>query len=175
LTGAACNATGGGTSSDAQDVVAAMKLGPSDLSVVGAVDRADDGYRTGEPVVLTVEVNKPAYVAVLRVLPNGATTLVFPNRAHPQAQVAANSPLRIPDAGSATKITAATSGTVLFEFIAATRGGSWLFTREPEGSADFAELGVTTRALAKDIVTSLQPSPGSATAAAHIKIRVSDP
>ena len=63
-------------------------------------------------------------------------------------------------------------GVVLFEFVATVRSSSWLFSRKPEGSADFAELGATTRALAKDIVTSLQPGPGSATAAAHLTVRV---
>ncbi len=172
LAGAACAIIGGGGLSDAQQVIADLKLGPSDLAVVGGVDRAGRTYRVGEPIGLSAEVNQPAYVAVLRVLPNGTTTLLFPNKHHPAAQLAANAPLRIADPGSALAIAAETPGVVLFEFIAASDGRSWLFSRKPQGAADFAELGATTRAIAKDIVDSLKPGPGRKTALTHLVVRV---
>jgi hypothetical protein len=137
---------------------------------VGAVDHADRPYNVGEPIVLSVEVNQAAFVAVLQVMPSGATRLIFPNRRHGGAQLAANSPLSLPEAGDPAVIAAENPGVVLFEFIASTRGGSWLFNRKPQEAADFAELGTTTRALAKDIVLSL--GGGHGTAASHLALRV---
>jgi Lhr-like helicase len=143
-----------------------------DLKITGAVDHADRSYRVGEPIALTVEVNKAAYVAVLRVMPNGATTLVFPNSRQTTARVPAGAPLRIPEPGGPLKIAADKPGVVLFELIASERGGSWLFSRKPQEGAEFAELGATTRALAKDIVLSLKVGHGSDTAASHLALRV---
>jgi hypothetical protein len=175
--GAACSSVGGGDAlSDAQQVVADMELGPSDLHIIGGVVGGERAYRAGEPIVLSAEVNQLANVAVLRVSRSGETTEIFPNREHPDALVAAAAPLRIPDAGSSLNIAPDQPGVVLFEFIAASRGDSWVFHRRPEGegkgSADFVGLGSTTRALAKDIVGSLKPGPGSSTAAAHLAVRV---
>jgi hypothetical protein len=175
------------TLTDAQEVIAAMKIGASDkkaadpqdadpqgagLKIVGAVDHADRTYRLGEPIGLSVRVNQAAYAAVLRVMPNGATTLVFPNRWQATARVRADSMQRIPEPGAPIKITADKPGVMLLEFVASTRGDSWLFNRKPEGPADFAELGTTTRALAKDIALSVRAGHGADTAASHLVLRV---
>ena len=173
MAGAACGVIGDKERlSDAQEVIADMKIGSPDqpgagLRVLGAVDHADRRYRAGEPISLSVEVNRAAYVAVLRVMPNGATTLIFPNRRNATVQVAANSPLHL-----AENIAAEKPGVALFEFVASTRRDSWLFTRKPEKTADFAELGTTTRTIAKDIVTSLRAGHGADAAAAHLALRV---
>jgi Domain of unknown function (DUF4384) len=198
VAGAACSVIGDSeTLTDAQQVIAAMKIGRADLKAVdpkaadpkaadpkgadppgddlkitGAVDHADRRYRVGEPIALTVEVNKAAYVAVLRVMPSGATTLVFPNRRQATARVPAGATLHIPEPGAPLRIAADKPGVVLFEFVASTRGGSWLFDRKPKEPAEFAELGATTRALAKDIVASLKVGHGSDTAASHLALRV---
>ena len=175
--GTACGVIGDGERlTDAQQVIADMKIGSAvqqaaDLTIIGAVDHADRRYRIGEPIVLSVQVNQPAYVAVLRVMPNGMTTLIFPNRRHASAQLAANSPLRLPEPGDPQDIAAEGPGVALFEFVASTRGGSWLFTRKPREAGDFAELGTTTRALARDIVLSLGAGRG-ATAASHLVLQV---
>ena len=171
--GAACGVIGDKERlSDAQEVIADMKIGSSDqpgtgLRVIGAVDHANRRYRVGEPISVSVEVNQAAYVAVLRVMPNGATTLIFPNRRHGDAQIPANSPLRLAD-----NIVAEKPGVALFEFVASTRGASWLFSRKPEEPADFAELGTTTRTIAKDIVSSLRVGHGADAAASHLALRV---
>ncbi len=178
VAGAACGVIHGSEAlTDAQEVIADMKIGPAspegaNLTIVGAVDHADRRYRVAEPIVLSVEVNQRAYVAVLRVMPDGATTLIFPNRRHPSARVPANAPLRLPEPGDPIAITVDKPGVVLFEFVASNRGDSWLFNRKPEEAADFAELGTTTRALAKDILTSLKGGHGADTAAAHLVVRV---
>jgi uncharacterized protein DUF4384 len=170
--GAACAAIGGGEGlTDAQQVITLMPVGPSDLKIIGAVDHADRRYRVGEPIGITIEVNQPASVAVLRVGPNGATTLIFPNRRHPKARLPANAPLRLSEPGAPPDTVADAPGVVLFEFVASTRSDSWLFSRKPQGSADFAELGTTTRALAKDILLSLGAGHGAA-AASHLALRV---
>jgi hypothetical protein len=196
--GAACSVIGDKeTLTDAQQVIAAMKIGasaekeadpqdadpqagnPQDgdpqgagLKIVGAVDHADRSYRVGEPFGVSVRVNQAAYVAVLRVMPNGATTLLFPNRLQATSRVPADLPLRIPEPGAPLKITADKPGGVLLEFVASSRGDSWLFNRKPEESADFAELGTTTRALAKDIALSVRAGHGADSAASHLLLRV---
>lgn len=71
---------------DAQQVIADMKLGPSELEVGGALEGGIRTYRVGEPIGLTAQVSKNANLAVLRVLPNGATTLIFPNKEHAAAE-----------------------------------------------------------------------------------------
>ncbi|HEX6441330.1 MAG TPA: DUF4384 domain-containing protein [Stellaceae bacterium] len=151
---------------DAQQVVADMKLGPSELRIIGAVDHADRSYRVGETIALTAEVNNTANVAVLRVMPNGATTLLFPNKEHPSAEVPANTSVKI-GGGAVDK-----PGTVLFEFIAAKSGDSFLFDKKRAEEGTHAELGATTRALAKDIMMSLKPGSARETAAARILVRV---
>ena len=174
--GVGCGAIGDGERlTDAQEVIADMKIGPAapqaaDLKIVGAVDHADRRYRVGEPIVVSVEVNQAAFVAVLQVMPSGATRLIFPNRRHSSARLAANSPLSLPETGDPAVIAAENPGVVLFEFVASTRGVSWLFNRKPQEGADFAELGTTTRALAKDVVPSL--GAGQGTAASHLVLRV---
>jgi hypothetical protein len=181
--GAGCGVIGDKEAlTDAQQVIAAMKIGASDrqgadpqgagLKIIGAVDHADRSYRLGEPIGVSVQVNKAAYVAVLRVMPNGATTLVFPNSRQLTARVPADSPLHIPEPGAPSKITADKPGVVLLEFVASNRGDSWLFNRKPQEPADFAELGATTRALAKDIVLSVRAGQGSDSAASHLALRV---
>ena len=182
LAATGCSTLGGGdTLTDAQQVIADMKSGAAgaaktdDLVVVGAADHADRRYRAGEPIVLTATVNKPAHLAVLRVLPSGATTLLLPNRVQPASQQAADAPLRIPPAGAPVTIVAAAPGTVLFEFIASGRSDAWLFGRKPAATADFAELGSTTRAIAKDIVASLKSGATSATAFSALTVRITAP
>lgn len=175
---AACGAISGRLPlSDAQQVVADMRLGPAhpaagDLRIVGEVDRADRRYRLGEPIALSVRVNEQAFIAVLRVLPTGATTLIFPNRGRPSARTQADTPLHIVMPGARPGAAGERPGVVLFEFVAARNGGSWLFDRKPAGSADFADLGATTRALAKDIVTSLHGGRGGDAAAVALAVRV---
>ena len=153
---------------DAQKVIADMKLGGSEVRVVGAVDRADSIYRVGQPIALTLQVDKNANAAVLRVLSNGTTTLLFPNKEHPSAEVAADTAVPV------TAI-ADSPGTVLFEFIAASRADSFLFDRKRAETGTRAELGATTRAIAREIMTSLKPGPGRETAAAHVAVRVEAP
>ena len=178
--GAGCRyGTGGGmigemmggepTLTDAQQVIADMKLGPSELGVIGGVERGNRTYRVAEPIGLTAQVSKDANLAVLRVLPNGATTLIFPNKDHAAAEVKANGIVRL-SGGAAEK-----PGTVLFEFIAAKSGDSFLFDKKRAEAGNRAELGATTRALAKEIIQSLKPGPGRETAAAPLAVRVEGP
>lgn len=180
--GAACGVIGASEAlTDAQQVIADIKIAPADvkgaeqrpgeLTISAAADHADRAYRVGEPIALSVQVNQAAYVAVLRVMPNGATTLLFPNRRQPSAEVPADVPLRLPEPGGPAITAADKPGAELFEFIASTRGNSWLFHRKPQPSADFAEFGTTTREVARDIFRSLRGAPGSS-AAAHLVLRV---
>jgi hypothetical protein len=173
--GAGCSVLQGDQLTDAQQVIADLKTGPSDLKIVGRVEQADRHYRTGEPIALSFEVNKPAYVAVLRVLPNGVTTRLFPNKYQGLAQVAPATSVRVPSPGAPLTISAGRPGVVLFEFIAAANGDSWLFSRKPTGAADFVELGATTRAVAKDIALSLKLGHGGEAATAKLTARIEEP
>jgi hypothetical protein len=157
---------------DAQQVIADTRLNGGDLTIEGSVDRPDTTYDPGQPITLSVKTSKDAYVAVLRVLPSGETAIVFPNRAHRDAAVKANTLLTVPAAGEQVKIAADKPGIVLFEFIASTAGTSWLFHRAPDDGSDFAGLGVTTRDIAKDLVSTLHVGGAAATAAMHLTVRV---
>ena len=165
--GAGCGVVGDSFKlTDAQRVIADMKLGASEQRVTGAVDHADRTYRVGEPIALTAEVNNTANVAVLRVMPNGATTLLFPNKEQPSAEVPANTAVKV-GGGALDK-----PGVVLFEFIAAKSGDSFLFDKKRAEEGTHAELGATTRALSKEILMSLKPGPARDTAAANIAVHV---
>jgi hypothetical protein len=159
--------------SDAQQAIANTQINHGDMTITGSVDREDTTYDTGQPITLSVKVSKDAHVAILRVLPNGDTTIVFPNRAHPKADVAANTVLTVPAPDDAVKIAAPDKpGIVLFEFIASSVGDSWLFHRQPDKDSDFADLGITSRAIAKDVVSTLKVGRGPETVASYLTIRV---
>jgi uncharacterized protein DUF4384 len=152
---------------DAQQVIADMKLGPSGLRVIGAVDRGNRSYRVGETITLSAQVTKNAHLAVLRVLSNGTTTQLYPNKEHPASEVAANTSFSMP-------VTTDKPGMVLFEFVAAAAADSFLFDKE-RAKAGKSELGATTRALAKEIVMSLKPGAGREVAGAHVAVKIDAP
>lgn len=155
---------------DAQNVIAALKFPAtgkaSDLAVAGTVDRPGARYASGSRITLSVSASRDASVAVLRVLRDGVTTIVFPSKSQPDARVAAHRPVQV-------RVVAGKPGTELFEFIAAVNGASWLFTRKPAGNADYVDLGSTTRAIADDIRTTLKGAPHGTVAVAHVAVRVS--
>jgi len=157
---------------DAQNAIADTKFDHGELTVQLSSDRQDTTYDPGQPITLSVTANKNAYVAVLRVLESGETTIVFPNRARRDAAIAANTPLAIPGPGDAVKIAADKPCIVLFEVVASTSGTSWVFKREPDKGSDFANLGATTRSIAKDLVSSLKVGGAADTAAAHLTVRI---
>jgi hypothetical protein len=157
---------------DAQQVMADAKLSHGDLSVEGSVDRADTTYEPGQPITLSVKTNKDAFVAILRVTANGDTAIVFPNRAERGAAVPANTVLTVPSARD-VKIAGDKPGIVLFEFIASTANDSWLFKRAADPGSDFADLGGTTRNIAKDLLSSLKVGAGPQTAASYVTVRIS--
>ncbi|HXC28007.1 MAG TPA: DUF4384 domain-containing protein [Stellaceae bacterium] len=157
---------------DAQEAIATAELDHGGLTVAGSVDRADTTYDPDQPITLRVQTNKNAYVAIFRVLGSGETTLLFPNRGHRKAAITANSVLTVPAPDDAVKIVADKPGIVLFEFVASTAGDAWPFNRAPDDGSDFAALGTTTRALAKDLLDGLKVGSGHETAAAYVTVRI---
>ncbi len=155
----------------AQQVIADAKLVPADLTVEGSVDRPDTTYQPGEPITLAMKADKDAFVAILRVLPGGGTAIVFPNRAHRDASLKANTRLTVPAPRDTVKVAVDKPGTVLFVFIAASSNNSWLFKRAPDEGSDFADLGVTTRQIAQDLVSSLKAG-SSAAPAPKVIVRI---
>lgn len=158
---------------DAQQQIAHTKLNAGGMTIEGHADRADTSYEAGQPIALTVKVSKDAHVAILSVLPNGSTTLLYPNRKHPKADIAADTVLTVPSADDPVSITANPPGIILFEFIASTAKDSWLFNRAADKDSDFADLGGTTRSTAKYITDSLKVNKGPETAATYLTVRVS--
>lgn len=150
---------------DAQNAIAQTKINRGDMTIQASVDHPDRAYDPGQPITLSVETSKNAYVAILRVLPNGGTTIIYPNRAHRDASLAANRVLT-------TQMPADKPGIELFEFIASTEKNAWLFKRDPDNGSDFADLGVSTHNLAKDIVSGLKTGTGHDTAATYVVVRV---
>lgn len=157
---------------DAQKAFTQMEINHGDMTLIGAVDRADTTYAPGQPMTLSATPSKDGYVAILRVLPNGTTTILFPNAAHPIAYVQANKTVTVPADDDKVTITAGKPGIELYEFVASTDTRSWLFGRKPAVGKDFAELGVTTHALARDITASLGIGGGRDTVAAYVTVRV---
>lgn len=157
---------------DAQQAIADMNVDHGDLHVTASVDRDDKTYDPGQPITLRVQTSKDAHVAILEVLANGETTIVFPNRPHHDSAVKANTVLTVPAADDPVKIAVDKPGTVLFEFIASTASDAWLFTRPPDNGSDFADLGGTTRNIARDAIAALKVGAGHDTAAAHVTVRI---
>jgi hypothetical protein len=154
--------------SDAQTAMTLLKFSnnglPTDLSVTARLDRPDGGYRTGDPITLTVTVNKPASIAVLRVTRGGGTTIVFPNRNQPDA--------RPPNGVAHVTVLAGPEGTELFEFIAATDATAWIFTKKPAASSDYVNLGSTTRATVTDLETTFRHAERGTVAVSHQAIKI---
>jgi hypothetical protein len=165
-------ALAGRTLSDAQQVIAALRFPPNTLRVIGGIEGNGRAYRADEPIVLSAEVNRPAAVAVLRVMRTGDTTEVFPSLSHPDARAAAGTKLRIAVPTVASVTAGDTKGAVLFEFIAAADGSSWLFHPQPAAGADFAQFGPTTRALARDIRGALRRAAGRGAATADVTVQI---
>lgn len=152
---------------DAQNAMVQLKFtnngAPSDLAVTGRFDRADGDYKTGDPIALTVTTNKPASVAVLRVLHSGDTQIVFPNRT--QRDAASNGVIRV-------TVPAGPEGTELFEFIAAADPTAWVFTKRPAPSADYVDLGGTTRAIVGDLETTFRHAARGTVAVSHQALKI---
>ena len=157
---------------DAQKAVAIAEFNNGDMTIQGAVDRPDTTYDPGQPITLSVTTSKDTFVAILQILPNGDTAIVFPNREQRIAWSTANTPLTIPRALDAVTIAADKPGVVLFEFIASTYGQAWLFTRAPDEGADFVDLGVTTREIAKDLTSTLKFGTTHDVAATYLTVRI---
>jgi hypothetical protein len=152
---------------DAQEVMTLLKFTsnglPTDLSVTGRFDRPDGDYKTGDPIVLTVTTNKPASIAVLRVMRSGDTQIIFPNRNQPDAH--ANGAVNV-------TVPAGPEGTELFEFIAAIDGTEWIFTKKPPALSDYVDLGGTTRAIFTDLETTFRHAERGTVAVSNKVIKI---
>ena len=157
---------------DAQQVIADAKFNHGDMTIEASVDRADTTYNPGQPIVFSVKTSKNAYLAILRVRADGGTTIVFPNRGRRNAAISANSVLTVPAPGDAVTIVAGGPGIELIEFIASASKDAWPFTRAPDNGSDFADLGISTRNIAKDLLGALRAGAPHDIAARYLTIRV---
>jgi hypothetical protein len=69
-------------------------------------------------------------------------------------------------------VPAGPEGTELFEFIAATDGTAWVFTKKPAAQSDYVDLGVTTRAIVTDLQTTFRHAERGTVAVSHAAIKV---
>jgi hypothetical protein len=97
------------------------------------------------------------------VLHSGDTTIVFPNRHQPDARATGVVHVTVPPG---------LDGTELFEFIAATDGTAWLFTKKSDASAEYVDLGGTTRSIVSDIETTFRHAPRGSVAASYKAVKV---
>ena len=92
------------------------------LDVIAWVDHRDNLYAQGERVRLFVQTNKDAWVTVLNVGPDGATTVLFPNRFQADNRVRANVVTEVPDPASRARIAVTgMTGGELIKVIASSR------------------------------------------------------
>ena len=92
------------------------------LGVVAWVNHPDNTYGYGERVRLFVQTNKDAYVTVLNVGPDGAATVLFPNRFQGDNRVRANAVTEVPDPAARARIqVSGTTGAELIKVIASSR------------------------------------------------------
>ena len=92
------------------------------LDVVAWVDHPDNTYGYGERVRLFVQTNKDAWVTVLNVGPDGAVTVLFPNRHQSDNRVRANAATEVPDPAARARIeVSGATGTELIKVIASSR------------------------------------------------------
>ena len=92
------------------------------LGVVAWVDHPDNTYGYGDRVRLFVQTNKDAYVTVLNVGPDGAATVLFPNRFQGDNRVRANAVTEVPDPAARARIqVSGTTGAELIKVIASSR------------------------------------------------------
>ena len=130
---AVLSAAGGAQAQDARNLTVeqtafdavqapAVPSAANPLGVVAWVDHPDNTYGYGERVRLFVQTNKDAYVTVLNVGPDGAATVLFPNRFQTDNRVRANTVTEVPDpAGGARIEVSGTTGAELVKVIASSR------------------------------------------------------
>ena len=91
------------------------------LGVVAWVDHPDNTYGCGERVRLFVQTNKDAWVTVLNVGPDGAVTVLFPNRHQSDNRVRANMVTEVPDPAARARIEVRGAMGALIKVIASSR------------------------------------------------------
>ena len=130
-------------------VAAPAPAAENPLGVVAWVDQPDNTYAAGERVRLFVQTNKDAYLTVLNVAPDGATTVLFPNRFQTDSLVQANVVTEVPDPAGGARITVSgASGAELIKVVASSRpapvfeaaalGRAGPFSAVPAGAAEAA-------------------------------------
>lgn len=88
----------------------ALKLSPSRVEVDAttnaawkvavAVDKSDKSYTVGDEVAITVTSEQPGYLYVVNVDAEGNIHCLYPNQYQAKLEIAANTPVTIPDPGN---------------------------------------------------------------------------
>ena len=146
------------------DVVQAPAAAPmtNSLNVSAWVDHRDNTYAYGERVRLFVQTNKDAYVTVLNVGPDGATTMLFPHRFRSDNRVRANTVTEVPDPASQARIEVrGTTGAELIKVIASTRPVALFDAAQLASAGSFQTLRTRGEETARNLAVVME-SQGSA-------------
>ena len=128
------------------------------LAVSAAVDRPDRSYQDGETLVLTIKTTEDAYIWVFDTGTSGKVHQIFPNKYDTSNYLAANTPLRIPQADSKyqlavshpqgseliTVVASKDSASLTPDLIDTTGGGAFLALRGNAASVA-KDLSITLR------------------------------
>ena len=168
---AGCTVLGGEpTLNDAQQVIA-------DLKFVGSGNASDlDGFRRGRPSGRALQQRRHDRADGDREPSRrgrGAARACTAARRR-SSSPASPTPAHRRQARSTPKPRPAKAGSSCSNSSPLRTDSAWLFTRKPEGAADYVDLGSTTRALATDIATTFRGAANGTVAVSHQAIRVGE-
>ncbi|SMH31934.1 DUF4384 domain-containing protein [Azospirillum agricola] len=159
-----------------QRPVAQFQVPASDLTVNAWVNQADNSYKPGEFLELTVQTNKEAYITVVDVGTSGKVHIVYPNQFQTDNRVRPNKPVRIPSGGDdfALKV-GGPAGTEVLKIIATTSPQPLFPAGQLASAGPFKAYKGGGAAAAKDLETVLrQNAAGNAWAEYTKIIRIAD-
>ena len=132
------------------------------LHVVAWVDHGDNTYAQDERVRLFVQTNKDAWVTVLNVGPDGATTVLFPNRFQADNRVRANVVTEVPDPASRARIAVTGStGAELIKVIASSRPASLFDPTHLAQAGPFQSVRAAVDETARNLTVVMEAEPAA--------------
>ena len=126
--------------------------GVDSLQVVAWVDRSDSTYVPGERVRIFVQTSTDAYVHVLNVTADGATTILFPNQYQPDNFVRGGRPTEVAAPGSGGQVMVSEAlGTELLKAMASTRRVSLFQANQLRGAGPFQRVSGRAESTARTL------------------------
>jgi hypothetical protein len=127
------------------------------MTVSVGVDRPDGVYNIGDKVVLSVSVDRDAYVTVFNTGTSGKVHVIFPNEYQQDNHVLAGSPVLIPsDDADFDFIASGPPGTELITVVASTNPDSLVQPGDTMAAGPFQAYTQTAQVVAKDLQITLE-------------------